>query len=464
MWGDIYIVPAGNLNESFSDSAFDENRVHYLEGLSKLNLGNTQAVIDGFVQLFKQLQQGVACDAILIDSRTGFNDIFGTAVLHLSTCVVGFFGFSRQTAPGFMHLLSKHSKDVNRFALMLAYSIIPDGMGENDIPSEMKKFIQQSYDEKSIPPIFFIHRNSDLETIGTGDDAVEKKFVDDQFLDYNCLFGELDSLYFPKEEEGIYGKTTRRGTKYHAEFLVSKNSRPLTLRNIILQHLKIVLSHIANFAEDTVIDEQYFFYRECMKKIFKKENFIIQGYKGTGKTFLYRALKNRDISRKLQEWSGVSGENEYNFINVLAVSDEEPSFPFKNISYSKIEDPEYYFNSFWQIYTWNKLLYDDGNPELKDIRETIKNRSELGHEILPIDGQSTKIRFNRLVDDENTLLYIENDLKAFNEELQKKKIVIVALYDRLDSCINPLHWNKAVSPLIDYWRQNYSTYSNIYPN
>ena len=33
----------------------------------------------------------------------------------------------------------------------------------------------------------------------------------------------------------------------------------------------------------------------------------------------------------------------------------------------------------------------------------------------------------------------------------------------MDNCINPLRWNKAVSPLIEYWRNNYRKYSNIFP-
>ena len=50
-----------------------------------------------------------------------------------------------------------------------------------------------------------------------------------------------------------------------------------------------------------------------------------------------------------------------------------------------------------------------------------------------------------------------------NNLLKKDNKKIFVLYDRLDSCINPLRWNKAVSPLIEYWRNNYKKYSNISP-
>lgn len=473
----IWLVPAGNLNESLDESAFSDNRDHYLEGLSKLNLGNTQTVIDGFSQLFLLLQKEIKCDVILVDSRTGFNDIFGTAALHLSKCVIGFFGYSRQNDPGFVNLLMKNRHCKTPFKLMLAYSILPENEQESS-PSlmRMQSVINRIYDDKEIPPHFLIHRDPDLEKIGTVNIKNDEQFInklfstqeEDQFSDYIPLFKELDEcLWPPKHAEARNQEITKKfdyTEKASLPLEISESTPALKLRNIILRHLKNTLADVKNFAEDSTINEKNFFYRECMKKIFSKENFLIQGYKGTGKTYLYRALKDDNISKRLQKWAGVNNEIKYIFINILAPSKDEPSFPFKTISYSKIEEPEYYFNCFWQIYTWNKLLIDDGNSDkdLKNIRELIKNKSKLSHEILPVDGQEAKNRFNRLIKDDNTLLHIEEDLKVFNEELKKKNIVIIALYDRLDTYINPLHWNKAVSPLIDYW-QNYSTYSNIFP-
>lgn len=37
------------------------------------------------------------------------------------------------------------------------------------------------------------------------------------------------------------------------------------------------------------------------------------------------------------------------------------------------------------------------------------------------------------------------------------------MYDQLDTRINPIYWGKAVSPLIAYWRENYTVNSNIIP-
>lgn len=61
------------------------------------------------------------------------------------------------------------------------------------------------------------------------------------------------------------------------------------------------------------------------------------------------------------------------------------------------------------------------------------------------------------------LVVIEKDILHLNEYLQQQQKRLFVLYDRLDTCINPLRWNKAVSPLINYWRNNCESFSNITP-
>ena len=102
-----------------------DNRQDYLEGLSRINLANVSTVVSSFQLLFKKIQESIKPDIILIDSRTGFNDIFGTTAFMLSSSVVGFFGFSRQTQPGLMNLLKEYYCDTNNFNLSLVFSILP---------------------------------------------------------------------------------------------------------------------------------------------------------------------------------------------------------------------------------------------------------------------------------------------------------------------------------------------------
>lgn len=126
----IWLVPAGNLNESYADLSNPSDRNDYLEGLAKINLSNINSVVEYFNLLLDKINETIVPDIILLDSRTGFNDIFGTAALYLSSCVIGFFGFSRQTQPGLMNLLKEYYKPENTFTLHLVFSILPEKVDE----------------------------------------------------------------------------------------------------------------------------------------------------------------------------------------------------------------------------------------------------------------------------------------------------------------------------------------------
>lgn len=449
----IWLIPAGNLNEGYSDLGGGSDRNDYLEGLAKINLSSINSVVKYFNILLDRINETIEPDIILLDSRTGFNDIFGTAALYLSSCVVGFFGFSRQTQPGLMNLLREYYKEGNSFSLQLIFSILPEKADDTWVENH-KKEVQQyisfvGTENKNYPSFLYLHRNSLLEKIGTGDDLSDSAFVElvkgKKFEDYNALFEKINNQFFKDTPTLIY----------------TSNTPAIQLRNVVLKHLKDALVNVSNFAEDTQIKEEQFFYRNCMKELFDPKKFLIQGYKGTGKTYLYKALADKEISANIQKWSGTQKQDllEPIFVNILPTN--EASLVFDNIRYGAIDEPEYYFNTFWQIYTWNALLLC---PEFSSIKE----QSELAEFIKPLDGagfaKEALIRIDKLIDlGVKALVAIENDMLRLNTYLQKQQKRLFVLYDRLDTCINPLRWNKAVSPLINYWRNNCESFSNITP-
>ncbi len=446
----IWLVPAGNLNEGYTDIESNSDRNDYLEGLAKINLSSVPTVIKYFTLLFDKINETIHPDIILIDSRTGFNDIFGTAALYLSSYVVGFFGFSRQTQPGLINLVKDYYKRTNNFKLQLVFSILPENATEEWINHHKQKILEfVNYigsEDKDYPSFLYLHRNSLLEQIGTGDDQSDAAFVDlvkeRKFDDYNALFDKINSHFFKKKDTEAY----------------NSNTPALTLRNVVLKHLKDVLANVSNFAEDTQIKEEQFFYRECMKELFAPKKFLIQGYKGTGKTYLYKALGDKGIATNIQRWAGKS-ELDSIFVNILPAN--ETSLVFDNIRYGGIEEPEYYFNLFWQIYTWNALL-------LCEDFEEIRNTSELREFVSPLEGtgfaKEALIRIDELIKmGVKSSIIIEKDIVRINDFLTASGKRLFVLYDRLDTCINPLRWNKAVSPLINYWRNNCESFSNIIP-
>ena len=449
----IWLIPAGNLNEGYSDLSGGSDRNDYLEGLAKINLSSVNSLVKYFNILLDRINETIEPDIILLDSRTGFNDIFGTAALYLSSCVVGFFGFSRQTQPGLMNLLREYYKQGNSFSLQLVFSILPEKADDTWVENHRKEVQQYigyvGTEDKDYPSFLYLHRNSLLEKIGTGDELSDSAFVElvkgKKFKDYTILFEKISNQFFKKAPTLTY----------------TSNTPAIQLRNVVLKHLKDALVNVSNFAEDTQIKEEQFFYRNCMKELFDPKKFLIQGYKGTGKTYLYKALADKEISANIQKWSGTQKQDllEPVFVNILPTN--EASLVFDNIRYGAIDEPEYYFNSFWQIYTWNALLLC---PEFSSINE----QSELSEFIKPLDGagfaKDALIRIDNLINlGVKALVAIENDMLRLNEYLQKQQKRLFVLYDRLDTCINPLRWNKAVSPLINYWRNNCESFSNISP-
>lgn len=452
-FNNIWLIPAGNLNEGYTDLGEGSDRNDYLEGLAKINLSSVNSVVKYFNILLDRINETIEPDIILLDSRTGFNDIFGTAALYLSSSVIGFFGFSRQTQPGLMNLLREYYKEENSFSLQLVFSILPEKVDDAWVENH-KKEVQQyiSYigtENKDYPSFLYLHRNHLLEKIGTGDELSDSAFVElikgQKFDDYNILFEKINDKFF--KETPLYTYTSK--------------TPAIQLRNVVLKHLKDALVNVSNFAEDTQIKEEQFFYRNCMKELFDPKKFLIQGYKGTGKTYLYKALADKEISANIQKWSGTQKQDllEPIFVNILPTN--EVSLVFDNIRYGTIEEPEYYFNTFWQIYTWNALLLC---PNFSSIKE----QSELSEYIKPLDGagyaKEALIRIDELIDlGVKALVVVENDMLHLNEYLLKQQKRLFVLYDRLDTCINPLRWNKAVSPLINYWRNNCESFSNITP-
>lgn len=477
----IYLMPAGNLNENLSNNyqfTAHNNRQGYLEGLSRLDLADEISFVEGFQTLLNKINDIVAPDIILIDSRTGFNDIIGTATMYFSDMVVGFFGYNAQTIPGLLSLIDKYYNPESKFRLQIVSSILPIE-GSESLVEEEKNYVLQYINErfsqeKDIPLFYELHRSKELEVLGTSQSTTNQyvELVNSGIIaDYSDIFDNINKV-LPVEVDTLIDEIDNMNSisKNIDQTQVkskSKNKKTIELRNTILKNLKETLSCINSFAETTNISDNIFFYRECMNAFFDEDKFIIRGYKGTGKTFLYKALANDNqgtIAQNIIKRANFSriGKEEISyipkFVDILSIEKgQNKSFDFVGLNYNKIENPDYFFNAFWQIHTWNSILLD---PEFSEIREN----SELSDYIKDIKGNEAIKRFKDLVDSGiDTLIIIENDFEKINEYLKSQNKKMFLLYDQLDTRINPRYWDKAVSPLINYWREKWNSYSNILP-
>ena len=478
----LFIVPAGNLSETSIGKFSEEyitHRDHYLEGLSRIDLSNDTNIINGFESLFEKINTTIKPDIILIDSRTGFNDIFGVTALVLSDVIVGFFGSSEQTKPGLRFMLDRFYdlkiKFERKTELILINSILPENeiLGNEfhaSFINEVGKYVQFIQEKKfnkgvleptQLPAFFKLSRNTTLEKIGVKEedgfvqDYVDhvKLIKDKSFKDYNLIFNAINET---KSVSGILEKSK-----------IPVHTKTIELKNIILKRLKQVLRNDDGkprlFAEDTEIKAETFFYREQMNELFQREKFIIQGFKGTGKTYLYKALVNpklNEVKQELLRRSEISKNADYRFVDIISLkaSGEPKSFDFNLIKTTEIKEKRFYFTNFWKVYTWNSIFLD------AKTKLGFNLVSELEHLLLPITPDTeTKRRFEELINDEEKIIKVERELKLLDEYLVFNGINLVVLYDQLDNLIAPSEWKDSVSPLIDYWWNNINRFENISP-
>ncbi|MCP4108473.1 MAG: hypothetical protein GY749_23495, partial [Desulfobacteraceae bacterium] len=266
--GQIYVMPAGNLDyfqeiESYgeeTDETLKTHLYHYIHGLARLNIGRTDKMLEQFENLFSELAEALALtseDYLLIDSRTGFNDIFGLTALTLSDLIVGFFGSNEQTKPGLYFLLDEfHEININNanpVKLVLINSIIPENNSEL-FSNRFKNFLLEYESAKDLEGSIFsmfkdlpLHENKVLKETGvkfyddyesnqkkdnelvrliTTQKFVNAKQKDEEFSDLQKMFTLFDE----------YTRKNPGKSEQEIDRLTSKE-----WRDIILQHLDTLL-------------------------------------------------------------------------------------------------------------------------------------------------------------------------------------------------------------------------------
>ncbi|UHM90797.1 ParA family protein [Rahnella victoriana] len=89
--GKIHLMPAGNI--------FGEEKNHYLEGLSRLDLQGRDSFTKDITNLLSNINSEYSPDVIIFDSRTGFNNVFGS-LSEISDLVIALSGDDHQNEAG----------------------------------------------------------------------------------------------------------------------------------------------------------------------------------------------------------------------------------------------------------------------------------------------------------------------------------------------------------------------------
>ncbi len=476
--GEIRIFPAGNLSiEDADNSYFDNHLMHYLEGLSRLDFSSKENIINKFKNLIEKIELQYQPDAIFIDSRTGFTDIFGIVGLKLASHVVGFFSNSAQNLPGiyqFIDSVKSIPEIKNEFRVLIVNSFSDKGFFEDEFKSKVNEFINMTSsdslnDSLFTPDLYFFNYDLSISEIGTSREE-RRNWID--LLDnngYNRGYGDVSERLNELIKEYKFGvlnietndnssllnidKSGSKTSSINEINVISKGDIQKKILNTLDKNWPYLYgdSDLIDFGEE--FEMKKFFYRDSMKDIFNFDKFLILGNKGTGKSYLFQALKNKDIVTTLKKIAQKSLLQ----IEFLHLVDKKTNY-FVNTdgfeSYpNEISNIGDFYSKFWKVYTWKSII-----SKINDINIDFESNISTN---FTIENSTSNIKniVNFISDIEN-IIKVEDELKELVRLLNSKEINLIVIYDNLDLMVQPLKWIDQIAPLINFW--NYSNYKRIH--
>lgn len=441
--GEIFIFASGNLDTGFSTGTlFGTNLDHYLNGLSRLNIFSKDYIVERFKTLFTQIERELHPDVILIDSRTGFNDLYGITSLRFSQILVGVFGIDIQSRPGLEYFINLLKRE-NAPRLMLVNSVIPMGMKMRLFP-KFKDIINNYLEDLSSErdegvfniDMFPVAYDVTLSSIGKPGEIIEEyisSIRENAFADYALIFAKLDEYILDVNKTQHY----RRSPKLTDEEI--KANKKTILKNILKNKPALYGEDVEDFSSE--LRSGRFFFRTAMEDLFNGDKFLVVGNKGTGKTYLYRSLANPTIVEELKKRAKKTN-SDYLFIPAISTVAGQTLDTVKfDGTYDKSES-DLFFERLWQIYIWSSVMSAvpfgyKTKHELLDLSDTTEAASCIVDKI----GQKEFI------------IAIEKDLDALGHFLSQHNKRIVVIFDQLDTIVKPIQWPERVSPLINLCRK-----------
>lgn len=445
--GVINLLPAGNVLSSHSDT------LSYLEGLAKIDLQG-----DMFFNLLNGLISDITSkynpDVILVDSRTGFNSVFG-ALSKVSKHVVFLAGDDIQNQPGIEYVTkSLNEQDVSSSFVL---SILSSNFSRRY--DNYSKQIQglSKYDSD----IFYFDRQNTLEFIGTSleDSSDVNDFIDGEngSVQYKRFFKHIIDIVnsfsdgveedlFAQELHTVDEQDELEGNDlFFNREVQDANDDERSIEDIVLCNIRTRLPDLyaenIDYSSDYV--EKYFYYRPCMESLFIPEKAILLGDKGTGKTAFYKALQNNDFFDRLVVKSQKKNMN-YKVVNVTDF--EKDNFEF--LGFDSHVKNELFIKKFWLFFIWNSLFSKGGYETSR--RELLID--------LSLNPQDKIIEF---INDPDKYSVVESELDNINNELRGSDNRLIITFDQLDNIVKPFLWNDVVSPLVKIAMR--FPYTNIHP-
>jgi len=437
--GSIQIIPAGNIFNF-------QNIESYIEGLARIDINSAGTITQKIENLLNRIKKELSPDLILIDSRTGFSDIFGLLTHSISSFIVGFFTNNKQNTPGlemFLHTMIQksapntlivHSQIHNDSRYTSRFKIFKEKIDEIIIQMTEDTFSLQSIYIDRVP--LFTEIGNDDEEIEDYINFIQNRIVNTNYKDFFDLL--------------IQSLPTKEITRLKDHIPISKN-KPSTieLKKELLNKLQENFPQL--YADDIQYDENFmknkFYFRNCMEDFFNKDKFLLVGSKGTGKTALYNALKNDDFIRALQKKANKT-QTKFKVIDIISISTDKAKtkyFSIENFNYNKIKEKSFFYRRFWQIYILNSLAI-----EHQKVGYSFKKFSPL----LLNETNTVKAKefFEQFIYNDEQFSLIQEELNNLDQFLKLQDINLLITFDQLDFIAKPDTWNESITPLIEICR------------
>lgn len=429
--GTINLISAGNILSS------DIDTLSYLEGLAKIDLQGNALVLN-LLKLIDVINDVYNPDLIIIDSRTGFNNILG-ALSRISKHIVFLAGDDVQNQPGIEYMA--RYLECNNITSTFVLSIISTNFTRR--LDNFNNYIQGLTESSS--DVFYFDRQNSLEFIGT---PLEDPYDIDDFIN-----GENGSPQYQKFFTHIYDIVSNFNEEENIDDSVdivvdnnASNASATSVQDVVLNSIRSKLPDLyaenINYTDDYM--NNYFYFRPCMEDFLIPEKNILLGDKGTGKTAFYKALQIKDFFDQLIKKSQ-KGHMNYSVLNVTDV--EKDNFEF--LGFDEYLKDELFIKEFWLFFIWNAIC-SRGEFETKNKSLLIK-----------LSEPTAPQKIKDLLLDSNGVEKIINELNDINNNLRKVDRRLVITFDQLDNIVKPMMWNDVVSPLVKMVIR--FPYENIHP-
>lgn len=434
--GAINLMPSGNILSHNPDDL-----VSYLEGLAKIDLQGV-SLIKTFQNLIDEINSKYSPDVILIDSRTGFNNVFG-ALVNVSKHVVVLAGDDIQNLPGIEYVsMMLRDMEVNASFIL---SVLSSNFTRryNNFEKQIQNLFQNNTDT------FYFDRQNTLEFIGTSladlDDLNDFISGENGSAQYQRFFKHIEQIIIEDltaKENSNDIKNTRFDLEKPAPGIIEEESTSFgddvsnsdALQNRIILEIKSKLPDL--YAENIEYNELYiknhFYFRPCMEDLFIPEKAILLGDKGTGKTAFYQALKNNKFFELLKSKSQKS-QMSYKVFNVTDFENDN----FEILYFQNHLEDEFLIKRFWIYFIWNSFSGKvDSSGFLDKFKVDLKKDSNAEKLIL------------RIIENDEDFEKIDQDLLRINNDFKYEDKKIILTFDKLDNIVKPVLWNDFISPLI----------------